>query len=218
MNTAEINPFRAEFDAAEANRDPMHLIARDFDGVDLYVGTRQAASNPALLAQNGIRAVLNCALNLDVNVVDAPDHEADSSNQGFGRAKIRYYKLGLIDGSGNPAEMVLAGYLQLRGLMRQQMPTRMSYPWPSGGHVLVNCRGGRSRSVILVSLYLHLERTHAYPTLAAAIDHVRQMRHLVPVEWPTAPKPVLIEAAEWAARAARHLRALEESMPGTDRS
>lgn len=209
MNAQENQTLRAKIDAIEGNRDPMHLIARDFDGVDLYVGNRQAASSPALLAQNGINAVLNCALNLDVNLVDAPS--PDSRNQPFGRAQIRYYKLGLIDGPGNPAELLLAGYLQLRGLMRQQMPAKVTYPWPSGGHVLVNCRGGRSRSVILVSLFLHLERSATYPTLADAIEHVRQMRQLDPLEWPSAPKPVLIEAAGWAARAARHLRTLREA-------
>ena len=57
------------------------------------------------LARHGIRAVLNCALNLDVNLVETP--APDSRNQGFGRAGIRYYKLGLIDGPGNPAEMLL---------------------------------------------------------------------------------------------------------------
>ena len=198
--------LRAQFDAACARRGPLHLVAQDLGGVDLYVGNRQAASDPALLARHGIRAVLNCALNLDVNLVETP--APDSRNQGFGRAAIRYYKLGLIDGPGNPAEMLLAGYLQLRGLMRQTMPAKATYPWPSGGHVLVNCRGGRSRSVILVSLFLHLERPGAYPTLEAAIAHVRQMRQLDPVEWPSAPKPVLIEAATWAAQAARQLGAL----------
>ena len=203
MNHPSPNSLRAQFDAADAARGPMHLIASDFSGVDLYVGNRQAASSPILLAAHGINAVLNCALNLDINIVQSP--APDSRNQDFGRAGLRYYKLGLIDGPGNPAEMLLAGYLQLRGLMAQQMPNKATYPWPSGGHVLVNCRGGRSRSVVLVSLFLHLERSAEFPSLGHAIDHVRQMRHLQPVEWPSAPKPVLIEAAEWAARAAQLL-------------
>jgi myo-inositol-1(or 4)-monophosphatase len=198
--------LRAEFDAACARRGPLHLVAQDLGGVDLYLGNRQAASDPALLARHGIRAVLNCALNLDLNLVHTP--APDSRNLDFGRAAIRYYKLGLIDGPGNPAEMLLAGYLQLRGLMRQEMPAKATYPWPSGGHVLVHCRGGRSRSVILVSLFLHLERPGTYPTLDDAIAHVRQMRQLDPVEWPSAPKPVLIEAATWAARAARQIGTL----------
>lgn len=203
--TAPFDPaLRALFDAADANRGPMHLIARDFDGVDIYVGNRQAAADPALLAQHGITAVLNCALNLDINLVDRPAD--DARNIVFGRAALRYYKLGLIDGAGNPAQMLLAGYLQLSGLMRQQMPDKATYPWPSGGHVLVNCRGGRSRSVIVVSLFLHLERSADFPTLAGAIAYVRQMRQLDPIEWPSAPKPALIEAAQWAARAAVHLR------------
>ncbi len=216
MSANDPNPLRDLFAAADARRGPIHLIDRDFDGVDLYVGNRQAASDPALLAQHGIKAVLNCALNLDVNLVATP--APDSRNQDFGRGPIRYYKLGLIDGPGNPAEMLLAGYLQLRGLMRQQMPDTASYPWPGSGHVLVNCRGGRSRSVILVSLFLHLERPERFPTLAAAIDHVRQMRQLEPIEWPSAPKPVLIEAALWAAQVAESIRALHMARPEADRS
>jgi myo-inositol-1(or 4)-monophosphatase len=204
MNQPSTTSLRALFDAADAKRGPMHLIARDFSGVDLYVGNRQAASDPALLVKHGVNAVLNCALNLDINLVKSP--ATDSRNQDFGRADLRYYKLGLIDGAGNPAEMLLAGYLQLCGLMRQQMPNKATYPWPNGGHVLVNCRGGRSRSVVLVSLFLHLQRPASFPTLDTAIAHVRDMRQLDPVEWPSAPKPVLIEAAQWAASAAKLLQ------------
>jgi hypothetical protein len=71
---------------------------------------------------------------------------------------------------------------------------------------LVNCRGGRSRSVVLVSLFLHLQCPASFPTLEAAIHYVRAMRQLDPVEWPSAPKPVLIEAAQWAASAAKLLQ------------
>lgn len=204
MNRADDDRPRALFDAADANRAPMHVIARDFDGIDIYVGNRQAASDPDLLAEHGINAVLNCALNLDINLVENPAH--DVRHQIFGRTQVRYYKLGLIDGGGNPAEMLLAGYLQLSGLMRQQMPDKATYPWPSGGHVLVNCRGGRSRSVILVSLFLHLERSADFPSLAAAIAYVQQMRKLEPFEWPSAPKPALIAAATWAADVVWYLR------------
>lgn len=207
MTGDDAKKLRALFDAADAHRAPMHLIARNFAGVDLYVGNRQAASDPQLLARHGINAVLNCALNLDINLVETASCE--SGHHAFGRANLRYYKLGLIDGAGNPAEMLLAGYLQLTGLMRQQMPAKITYPWPSGGHVLINCRGGRSRSVVLASLFLHLQRTQVFPDLDAAIAYVRQMRQLDPVEWPSAPKPDLIAAAHWAARAAIHLRQLE---------
>jgi hypothetical protein len=58
----------------------------------------------------------------------------------------------------------------------------------------------------LVSLFLHLQRPASFPTLDAAIAHVRDMRQLDPVEWPSAPKPVLIEAAQWAASAAKLLQ------------
>jgi hypothetical protein len=58
----------------------------------------------------------------------------------------------------------------------------------------------------LVSLFLHLQRPTDYPTLAEAITYVRLMRELQPVEWPSAPKPILIEAAERAVRAVHQLQ------------
>jgi hypothetical protein len=50
-----------------------------------------------------------------------------------------------------------------------------------------------------VSLFLHLEMPKTYPTLAAAITHVRTNRQLRTDEWFETPKPQLIRAAEQAA-------------------
>ena len=70
---------------------------------------------------------------------------------------MRYYKLGLIDGPGNPETMMLAGFYLLRGAFEQQLPEKATYPRRARGNVLVNCRGGRSRSVALVALFLAVE-------------------------------------------------------------
>lgn len=166
-------------------------------GAAIYIGGREGASNLDLLAQHGIRTVVNCAVNLDFNLVQdapppAPGHIA------YGQGVIRYYKLGLVDGHGNAETMMLAGYYQLRGALSQILPDKASYPLRDRGNVLVNCRGGRSRSVALVALLLHHAMPEKYPTLDAALSHVRIRRELHPDEYDTAPKPVLVDAARMA--------------------
>lgn len=164
-------------------------------GVDLYVGGREGASDLPLLKAHGITTVLNCAVNLDFNYVATPDAVSHDARVGYGPALIRYYKLGIVDGPGNPDTMMLAGYYQLRGALDQVMPEKASYPLRDRGNLLVNCRAGRSRSVVLVALFLHLHLPQEFPTLQAAIDHVRVKRDLRPDEWHETPKPMLIAAA-----------------------
>ena len=118
----------------------------------------------------------------------------------YGIGAVRYYKLGLIDGPGNPETMVLAGFYLLRGAFEQELPDKHTYPRRERGNVLVNCRGGRSRSVALVALFLHVEMPERYPTLESALAHVRTQRDLQPDEWFETPKPTLVEAARRAAR------------------
>lgn len=165
-------------------------------GVDLYIGGREGASDVPLLKANGITTVLNCAVNLDFNYVPNPVEVLRDNRVGYGPALIRYYKLGIVDGPGNPDTMMLAGYYQLRGALDQVMPEKASYPLRERGNVLVNCRAGRSRSVVLAALFLHLHLPAEFPTLSAAIDHVRVKRDLHPEEWHETPKPMLIAAAE----------------------
>lgn len=168
-------------------------------GVDLYVGGREGASDIPLLRAHGITTVLNCAVNLDFNYVAASDevsHDSSPGAVGYGPALIRYYKLGIVDGPGNPDTMMLAGFYQLRGALDQILPDKASYPRRDRGNLLVNCRAGRSRSVILVALFLHIHLPQEFPTLAAAIDHVRVKRALHPEEWHETPKPMLIASAQ----------------------
>src|SRR5690606_40603294 len=73
--------------------------------------------------------------------------------------------LPIFDGAGNPKTMMLAGYYLLQGAFQQILPEKESYPLRERGNVLVNCRGGRSRSVALVSLFLHHEMPELFPTL-----------------------------------------------------
>jgi hypothetical protein len=179
-------------------RPPLSLIESGLPrhGVDLYVGGALAAGDPALLAAHGITTVINCAVNLDINYATiAPEAEGLL----HGQTPIRYYKLGLVDGEGNPATMMLAGFYILRGALEQKLPEKASYQWQARGNVLINCRAGRSRSVILAALFLHVEMPDRFPTLETALDHVRTRRELQPDEWFETPKPVLVAAARRAA-------------------
>ncbi len=175
--------------------------------VDIFISGSDGASDVELLRANGITTVVNCAVNLDFNYVTEPQVEASQTQVGHGAGAIRYYKLGLIDGPGNPETMMLAGYYLLQGAFRQILPERPSYPQRERGNVLVNCRGGRSRSVVLVSLFLHHAVRDRFPTLDDALDHVRTQRELRPDEWFEAPKPMLIEAARRASKWIEHIEA-----------
>ena len=133
----------------------------------------------------------------------------DEGRVAAGSGPIKAYKVGLIDGSGNPIDMLLGAYFILESALDQTLPVRPSYPNRQRGNVLVHCRGGRSRSVALVALFLHVQKPDLYPNLTDAISLVRVKRELHPDEWFETPKPPLIEAAEHAVRALKRLRQSE---------
>jgi len=167
-------------------------------GIDLFIGGMEGASDLDLLRANDITTVINCAVNLDFNYVTTPLSTA-GQEVSYGFSDIRYYKLGLIDGAGNPETMVLAGYYLLKGALEQQLPDKATYPRRERGNVLVNCRGGRSRSVTVVALFLSVAAPERFPTFEAALQHVRERRELRPDEWFETPKPMLLAAARRAA-------------------
>jgi hypothetical protein len=176
-------------------RPPMSLIVDGLPpfGTKLFVGDSQAAADREMLERNDIAIVLNCAVNLEINY--EPEAGAIESAKG----PIRYYKLGLIDDAGNPDTMLIAGYFLLDGALHQKLPDRFTYPHRREGNVLLHCRGGRSRSVIMAALYMHLQMPDRFPTIDAAIDQVRVARALHPDEWHETPKPMLTKAAGYAA-------------------
>ena len=175
------------------------------DKCDIYIGGTEAARDVRLLREHNVTTVVNCAVNLDINYVSDPVETADGDKCAYGAGPVRVFKLGLVDGHGNSEDMMLASYLLLDGAIRQTIPEKRTYPNRAKGNVLVHCRGGRSRSVALVALYLHLNRLDKFPTLECALAHVRDMRGLHPDEWSTAPKPVLFEAAQLAVEKFRKL-------------
>ncbi|WP_407667437.1 protein-tyrosine phosphatase family protein [Microvirga lotononidis] len=178
-------------------------------GIKLFVGGAAAAADKSLLERNDIAIVLNCAVNLDINYAAGVEASDVASPHG----PIRNYKLGLIDDAGNPDTMLLAGYYLLDGALHQQLPDRYTYPHRRRGNVLLHCRGGRSRSVILAALYIHIQMPDQFPTLDAAIDHLRVARELHPSEWMETPKPMLIEAARHAATWVRRIEQEKHPVP-----
>lgn len=164
----------------------------------LYIGGLDGARDLGLLKAHGISIVVNCAINLDVNFVRNPSMPEEGEFCASGYSDIRYYKLGMIDGGGSPDTMMLGGYYILHGALNQQLPKRETYPFKDGGNVLVNCRSGRSRSVSLVGLFLHKQQPDRFPTLDAAIAHIRDKRELRQDEWFETPKPMLYDAARRA--------------------
>jgi hypothetical protein len=188
-----------EKQAPHYGRPKLSLVADNVQpyGVDFYIGGMEGASDIDLLRANNITTVVNCAVNLDFNFVTQPLSPAEQTvSYGFG--DIRYYKLGLIDGPGNPETMVLAGYYLLKGALEQRLPEKPTYPYRDKGNVLVNCRGGRSRSVTLVALFLSIAEPQRFPSFDAALQHVREKRELRPDEWFETPKPMLLDAARRA--------------------
>lgn len=196
-------------------RPPISLIESNIPGwgVDIYIGGSTGVADPELLDKHNIKVVLNCAVNLDIDMVHSAEENIPEHLQNHGSSRVRYYKIGLIDGPGNPEALVLAGYHLMRSSLQQVMPIKPSYKVREKGNILVNCRGGRSRSVTIVALFLHLEMPEHYPTLDDAIAHIRKKRELHPDEWYETPKPELIHLAE---RAICMERLLKEAGFGQD--
>ncbi|MGF1696302.1 dual specificity protein phosphatase family protein [Vibrio lamellibrachiae] len=181
-------------------RDAAHLVATNIgpEGQNLYLGGYDSARDLALHKELGITTIVNCAVNLDINYVNDPYLEEEGDKLAGGSGVARTYKMGLIDGPGNPHQMILAGYYLLDGAFKQTMPEKPSYPNRERGNVLIHCRGGRSRSVAIASLFIHRQQQEQYPSLQSAIDIVRERRDLRPDEWFETPKPSLVEAIEKA--------------------
>ncbi len=173
----------------------MNAIAEGIGPHDavLYIGDQRAASNDGLLQAHDITCVLNCAVNLDINYVDKTlDKSADSDYRVFGFAPVRSAKVGMIDGPGNsPAHLISACYL-IEAMLHQKLPEKQTYPIKRAGNILVHCRGGRSRSVAVSALYLHLNHPRRWSTIDEALQYVRDKRRIHPNEYYKAPKKDLL--------------------------
>ena len=141
-------------------RPPLSLIVDDLPpfGVKLFVGDADAAMDKGLLRKNDIAIVINCAVNLDIDYTS----DAGVSDQ-TPEGPFRNYKLGLIDDAGNPQTMVMAGISCW--MERCAAASRSPRPTPPQTRKRPSALpGGRSRSVILAALYLHIQMSDRFPT------------------------------------------------------
>ncbi|WP_157819446.1 dual specificity protein phosphatase family protein [Winslowiella toletana] len=154
---------------AEKKQDKQAVLLRaaKLPGSDrwLWLGNLPAAQDGALLLQSGITSTLNLAVNLHPTALTLADGTT-----------VRRTQVGLIDGAGNNANHLLAGVLALDGMVHQESPGKPSYPLHRCGDILVHCRGGRSRSVAVLALYLTFTQPAKYPDVTAALAHLRQLR------------------------------------------
>jgi protein-tyrosine phosphatase len=112
---------------------------------NIWLGSRADAENHALLRRNGITAVLNVAIDLN-------DPHCDD---------IGWFKVGLIDGPGNPRHRVVMAIQTLYELLRAEEV------------VYVHCIAGRSRSAYVVARCLECIERRTFDEIWAELRRLR---------------------------------------------
>lgn len=165
-------------------------VTRDFGPhrKTLYLGNLAAAEDAASLDAAGITETLN----VSINIFPGPLALKDGT-------QIRRYQIGLIDGAGNDPHLLAAAVLTLEGLMNGYVPAKPHYPQHRKGNILIHCRGGRSRSVTVLALWLARQLPQQFTNFDAAVAFLRQLRGLSH----THPLPPMLQLA--AAAQARGL-------------
>jgi hypothetical protein len=164
--------------------------------VDIYIGDKIAAGDIDLLRAHGITSVLNTAVNVDFNYVNQQiDAHPGGNVLMFGHSPIRMAKVGMIDGPGNLPSLLLAAVHTVEGLLHQDSPTKASHPRHKPGNLLIHCRAGRSRSVIVAVLYLHLKYPEKWPSFEQTLDFVREQRCMPLDDYEKVPTPAMMELA-----------------------
>ncbi|AQZ51653.1 dual specificity protein phosphatase family protein [Martelella mediterranea] len=156
----------------EAREDDRPLLFPVIDGVGphaktLFLGNLAAAEDPDCLLDAGITETLNVSINMFPGPLLLPDG-----------THIRRYQIGMIDGDGNDPHLLAAGVFTIEGLMRGYVPSKPHYPSHRKGNILVHCRGGRSRSVALIALWLSTFARDRFASFESALAHLRQLREL----------------------------------------
>ncbi|TPW27651.1 dual specificity protein phosphatase family protein [Martelella alba] len=136
-------------------------------GKTLYLGNLAAAENAACLFAAGITETLNVSINMFPGPLMLQDG-----------VHIRRHQIGMIDGAGNDVHLMAAAVYLIEGLMRGYVPAKPHYPKHRPGHILVHCRGGRSRSVALIALWLSRFMAEDFAGFDAALKHLRRLRGL----------------------------------------
>lgn len=169
---------------------PMHRHMNRVDG-RLYVGDFHGASellhDEQMAAMWNVTAVVNVAWDYDMEA-DQTRMQGTVSGSNL-RYRIRYGKVGLIDGPGNSqssletAVRLLASFVQEDGSEPSFLPKDAHiYARPRNGSVLVHCVFGQSRSVTVAALYLYY--SGRFSTLEDALDWIRSRRHLSAERYP----------------------------------
>ncbi len=149
----------------------------------LWLGNLTAAEDASALFEAGITS----SLNLAINIFPSPLTLQDGTH-------VRRYQIGMLDGDGNSAQTLAAAVLLVDGLHANYTQGKPHYPSHKNGGLLVHCRGGRSRSVAVLALWLHLRFSSEYPNLDAALNHLRTLRGLSQ----TYPLPAMVALAQQA--------------------
>ena len=175
-------PSVPQEEAREDVRPLLIPVADDVGpGIDrFWLGNLTVAEDPQALAGAGITASLNLAMNIFPAPLKLPDG-----------TEMRRYQIGLLDGPGNAPQTLAAAVMLIDGLARLYTRGKPHYPAHRPGGLLVHCRGGRSRSVTALALWLHWRRREKYPSLSSALGHLRQLRGLAD----THPLPPMIALA-----------------------
>ena len=147
----------------------------------LFLGNLAAAEDRECLLAAGITETLNVSINMFPGPMLLPDG-----------THIRRYQIGMIDGDGNDPHLMEAAVFTIEGLMRGYVPSKPHYPKHRKGNILVHCRGGRSRSVALIALWLFTFARDRFASFESALAHLRQLRGLDE----TYPLPPMLALAE----------------------
>ncbi|WP_319518343.1 dual specificity protein phosphatase [uncultured Martelella sp.] len=158
-----------EAEAREDDRPLFYRVIEDFGPhrKSLFLGNLAAAEDADCLLEAGITETLN----VSINMFPGPLELADGVH-------VRRYQIGMIDGAGNSPHLMAAAVQTIEGLMSGYVPAKPHYPKHRRGHVLVHCRGGRSRSVALIALWLSAFARHRFESFEAALAHLRALRGL----------------------------------------
>ncbi|SMD09176.1 hypothetical protein SAMN06295998_12923 [Primorskyibacter flagellatus] len=174
--------------AEEAQEDANPLLIPVATGIGpgldaLWLGNLTAAEDASALYEAGITASLNLAVNIFPSPLSLPDG-----------THVRRYQIGMLDGVGNAPQTLAAAVLLVDGLNTSYTKGKPHYPSHRNGGLLVHCRGGRSRSVTVLALWLHSRFTSEHPSLDAALARLRSLRGLTE----TYPLPPMIALAREA--------------------
>lgn len=161
-----------DVDASEAMEDAQCLLIPIVENFGphrktLYLGNLPAAEDADALLNANITESLNVSINI------FPQDLALSDG-----TKVRRYQIGMIDGPGNSPHLLAAAVMTLQGLMHGYIEGKPHYPQHHCGNILIHCRGGRSRSVTVLALWMAAYCPEQFASFKDALDHIRIIRTL----------------------------------------